>query len=700
MKARQFYISVTRDERGKKQIDFGGTKWGDLKKSNCNARAVRTGSNLMVVDVDTKDLKSIDKKLMKLLPKTATVATAKGFHWYFSGADDVQQTQKLVEGVDIRNQGGFVFDKYWGKEKEISYKKTGSVYKMDMKLHEYLKKLHGKQSKRVGKIVYAIDGDYPEFEDGEQHEMIRLSMQEDFKKGLSYNQVYTKGQVYIKKYLKDVPHEQVLMQGRVDWAFKMFNGSGSSLDGTIVNVKPTKKVLTVDDQIKETLSAAAKLGALALENAKKEIKEDHNITMATLNDMVKETMTDDDQGINKYFDGAVIFEPAMGLFADVKRSHVSLYKASSFKQVLMGNSGWMTPSDVNEMLCKIPNKYILYKPDMREGEVKTDHGEDAVNVYRAPTFPDCKKKKLPKQIGMILTNLFLTQPEAREVFINWMAYIVQTGNRTGVAWGFFGASGSGKTAIATILGMVLGKNNCSFNVGDVALQSAFNPYLYNKQLVHLNEVASDFHGRHGVAGKLKAMVSDDYLQINQKGIGEIGADNYCNVILNSNKADPIELDPDDRRWNMVKSTRNIKSMKGFKKFKLTDVVPQFRNYLLNYDVNPKSATEIMALSDDKQSVANKTNTIGSQLAGYMVQGDFESIMEITSMGNEDINSKTLRDACDSKKWSNSLMLELYKKASGKDRVTFMDIQKQLLVYIPNKTSFRTKSERGWKVVTA
>ena len=703
MKKRQFYLSVTRDDRGKKVINFGGKAWGDLPKDRANARGVRTGDNLMVVDVDTKDLTKIDKKLIKLLPAECTVETAKGFHWYFTGADDVAQTQKLTEGVDIRNKGGFVFDKYWGKDTDISYEKVGSVYKMTNKLHKYLLKLHDKQVKRVGKIVYAIDGDYPEFEDGEQHEMIRLSMQEDFKKGLSYDEVYTKGQNYIKNYLTNNSHEQQLMRGRVDWAYKVFNGSGSSLDGTLVEVKPTKKKLTLEEEIKETLSAASKLGALALENAKKEIKDAHGITMATLNDMTKEAIVDDVTGIDKYFEGQVIFDPEMGVFADVTRSHVMMFKPSNFKQTLMGNSGWMTPTDVNEVLCKIPNKYIIYKPNTKEGDVKTEHGKDAINVYRAPEFPSCKKKKIPKPIDMILTNLFLTQPEAREEFVNWMAYIVQTGNRTGVAWGFIGASGSGKTAMTTAFGHVLGLRNVTLNVGDASLQSSFNPYAYNKQLVHLNEVASDFHGRHGVAGKLKALVTDDYLQINQKGIPELTVANYCNVILNSNKADPIELDADDRRWNVIRSMRNIEDVVGWKPFKMMTVIPQLRNYLMNYKVDAKKAVSIMGLSLDKKSVQDKTASTGQLLARAVINSDSDKIIEMCNISDDDVLLKPIKESCKTNLWSNQLLIELYTKASGKHNTTWADMSKQVLAHIPNKVSKNNinmhngSRGRGWKI---
>ena len=61
-------------------------------------------SGITVVDVDTKD-----DILPPDFPKTYTVETRKGFHYYFKYNPNVRQTQNKVGNIDIRNDGGFVF---------------------------------------------------------------------------------------------------------------------------------------------------------------------------------------------------------------------------------------------------------------------------------------------------------------------------------------------------------------------------------------------------------------------------------------------------------------------------------------------------------------------------------------------------------------------------------------------------------------
>ena len=67
---RKLYVKIKIDKRGKK-VPYFGKVWGELPKKDANTRAVKTGNGLMVVDVDTRDLSKIDKKLIKLLPDKA-----------------------------------------------------------------------------------------------------------------------------------------------------------------------------------------------------------------------------------------------------------------------------------------------------------------------------------------------------------------------------------------------------------------------------------------------------------------------------------------------------------------------------------------------------------------------------------------------------------------------------------------------------
>lgn len=67
--------------------------------------AIITGkiSNLTVIDVDTEEANSKLK-----LPKTPTVKTSKGYHYYFRYTKELKTTTSKVKGVDIRSDGGYV----------------------------------------------------------------------------------------------------------------------------------------------------------------------------------------------------------------------------------------------------------------------------------------------------------------------------------------------------------------------------------------------------------------------------------------------------------------------------------------------------------------------------------------------------------------------------------------------------------------
>lgn len=67
--------------------------------------AIITGkvSNLTVIDIDSKE--TAEKYN---LPKTPTVKTAKGFHYYYRYQEDVRTSAGVLEKVDIRSEGGYI----------------------------------------------------------------------------------------------------------------------------------------------------------------------------------------------------------------------------------------------------------------------------------------------------------------------------------------------------------------------------------------------------------------------------------------------------------------------------------------------------------------------------------------------------------------------------------------------------------------
>ncbi len=137
---KQINVHLSWDKKTEKKIaDFGDT-WGQLSAKDSNATAIKTGNGMVVIDIDTKNMGAIDKNINKLLPSTPTVETARGYHYYFEydGNAKYSNSQDKVGYVDVRGEGGLVFNSYTGNSKHISYKKTGSIYKLTSELNEWL----------------------------------------------------------------------------------------------------------------------------------------------------------------------------------------------------------------------------------------------------------------------------------------------------------------------------------------------------------------------------------------------------------------------------------------------------------------------------------------------------------------------------------------------------------------------------------
>jgi len=149
------YCNITWDKKkNKKKVYFVSTL-GSIKKKDANATFILSGNGLVVVDVDTTDFNKLDPVLRELLPNEATINTKRGYHYYFTVDDSTLFTTRSKiddeELVDLRSEGGLIFNSYWGDNKNISYFKTKEgVKKMPKKLSKYiLKKLEGsKPTKR------------------------------------------------------------------------------------------------------------------------------------------------------------------------------------------------------------------------------------------------------------------------------------------------------------------------------------------------------------------------------------------------------------------------------------------------------------------------------------------------------------------------------------------------------------------------
>ena len=87
-------------------------------------------------------------------------------------------------------------------------------------------------------------------------------------------------------------------------------------------------------------------------------------------------------------------------------------------------------------------------------------------------------------------------------------------------------------------------------IGQLELESAFTDWLSRKLFIIANEVVTRSELYHQ-QGRLKALITDSHLQINEKFRPRRLEKNHANFVFFSNRIDIAKLDRDDRRYAVV-----------------------------------------------------------------------------------------------------------------------------------------------------
>ena len=113
-----------------------------------------------------------------------------------------------------------------------------------------------------------------------------------------------------------------------------------------------------------------------------------------------------------------------------------------------------------------------------------------------------------------------------------------------------GIQGVGKSFFGTLLRLVLG----NMNVGTVSPSQAisnFNGWATGVMVNILEELRISGKNRHEVSNAIKPLITDTYIQINEKSVKAYSALNTTNYIAFTNFKDALPMTEGDRRWWMI-----------------------------------------------------------------------------------------------------------------------------------------------------
>lgn len=245
--------------------------------------------------------------------------------------------------------------------------------------------------------------------------------------------------------------------------------------------------------------------------------------------------------------------------------------------------------------------------------------EIMLSVGKAP-------KTVPPTIHKIIRHALGGDQAIVDHFINWIATVVQTRDRTRTAWVWHGVEGTGKgLLINKILRPIFGTHIATRRMEE--LSEKYNHFMENSFIVFVDEVQTKaLQNEQGVMAKLRNFITEESVPIRQMYSNAIEVRNYTNWIFSSNMPDPVSIKRGDRRFNVGKYQPDRLIMTDSEIDKIAREVQAFYNFLAEYPADYEQAGRIIETADRNILISiseNSVDTVGNAL----INGTFEFFVD-------------------------------------------------------------------------
>lgn len=189
---------------------------------------------------------------------------------------------------------------------------------------------------------------------------------------------------------------------------------------------------------------------------------------------------------------------------------------------------------------------LIYEP--KKKMLMRQEKDTLINIYQTPTL-----KPEKGDVDWFLEHIAYLFPAKSDQnhLLDFLAHSVQKPHeRIRHALLIIGQQGIGKSLLFRLMRKILGPNAAT--VSNETVEEKFTGWLKNCHLVFVEEVSQtskrDFYNR------LKAIITEDTIQIREMYRAPYLNPNYANLIALSNQAAPIYLERGDRRWMILDQT--------------------------------------------------------------------------------------------------------------------------------------------------
>ncbi|GET54087.1 poxvirus D5 protein [Rhizophagus irregularis DAOM 181602=DAOM 197198] len=182
--------------------------------------------------------------------------------------------------------------------------------------------------------------------------------------------------------------------------------------------------------------------------------------------------------------------------------------------------------------------------------------------------------------------------------LNWLAFLIQNPDKKpGTAIIMRSPPRCGKNILTDFIGeRILGRENFLSTTRLEDVMGRFNAAVRAKKLIILNECDMSGKEWHGANNRLKSLITEPYISIEEKGIDVKVIDDFAGYMILSNHAMPIRIEMGDERFVALNVSAKYKGNREYfgslvKVLENPDTASSFMSYLLSRDLtsfNPRS----------------------------------------------------------------------------------------------------------------
>jgi hypothetical protein len=292
-----------------------------------------------------------------------------------------------------------------------------------------------------------------------------------------------------------------------------------------------------------------------------------------------------------------------------------LFKFSASYKVVDDKKEKIIPFTINSLFEKyqtaFPNyaRYV-FKPNnhgVKPGELNLWRG------FQAKQVDEVDMQKIQLFLNHILEVWANDNEDHYDYIISWLAHIVKTPyKKTMIALLIHSDQGAGKTIITDFLFKFLfGRINSAITVGLDKLVQRFNSYGQAKIFVNINEMSSCSDTYSNVFDKMKALITDDFQTVENKGIDPFTIDNNCNYLLCTNHDYSVKIEQSDRRYAVFSCSNKYCNNREYFNNLINSLDQDCADHLFTYLLNYNITRNIRDIPDTEIRKSMKSRSLNS-----------------------------------------------------------------------------------------